>query len=92
MALISIKVFRALLCSGSLNKATESEIASSPVKDALPLANAFKIKRIAAKLNNPCGSPSGSKPSLSVGYVGRLPVKFRYKPKRKTVNIAIINK
>ena len=53
VALISIKVLRALLCSGSLNKATESDIASSPVKDALPLAKAFKTKSIAAKLSNP---------------------------------------
>ena len=77
VALINIKVFLALLCSGSLNKATESEIASSPVKAALPLAKAFKINKIAARLNKPCGSPKGKSPGESVGYSGRVPVKLR---------------
>ena len=47
------KVRRAFTCSGVLNNATPSEIASNPVKDDPPFANARSKIKIAAKLNKP---------------------------------------
>ena len=56
------RVRRALTCSGSLNNDTPSEIASSPVKDEPPFANARSKINIAAKLNNPCAWPTSTAP------------------------------
>ena len=51
--LMITKVRRAFTCSGVLNSATPSEIASNPVKDDPPFANARSKIKIAAKLNKP---------------------------------------
>ena len=74
---IIVNVRRALTCSGERNSETLSETASSPVREALPFANAFKIIRIAANVMSPCSSPSGSNPGASVAYSGNEPLTFR---------------
>ncbi|CAB4687142.1 unannotated protein [freshwater metagenome] len=62
MVLIITNVRRALTCAGSLNKATPSEIASSPVKEEPPFANARSKINTAAKVNNPCDWPISTAP------------------------------
>ena len=52
--LIIIRVLLALTCSGSLNKETPSEIASSPVKDDPPFAKALSNMNMAAAVSKPC--------------------------------------
>ena len=74
---INVNVRRAFTCSGERNSETLSETASRPVREALPLANAFKIIRIAAKVIRPCSSPNGSNPAVFVAYSGNEPFIFR---------------
>ena len=63
MVLIITKVLRAFTCSGDLNNETPSEIASRPVSEEPPFANARNKIKIAAKVNSPCDSPIGTAPS-----------------------------
>ena len=56
------KVRRAFTCSGVLNNATPSEIASNPVSEEPPFANARSKINIAAKVNKPCDCPSSTAP------------------------------
>ena len=70
---MATNVRRAFICSGDLKRGTLSETASRPVSDALPLAKAFKIISIAAKVNKPCSSPSGSSPGVWLEYCGSVP-------------------
>ena len=53
MVLIITKVLRAFTCSGDLNSETPSEIASRPVSEDPPFANARNKIKIAAKVNRP---------------------------------------
>ena len=66
VALMRIRTFLAFTCSGDLKSGTLSEIASIPVSEALPLANAFNIKSTAATDKRPWLSPIGTRPSVSV--------------------------
>jgi hypothetical protein len=52
--LIITRVLLAFTCSGDLNKETPSEIASRPVNDDPPFANARSNIKMAAKVNKPC--------------------------------------
>ena len=52
--LIITRVLLAFMCSGDLNKETPSEIASSPVKEDPPFANALSNIKIAAKVHKHC--------------------------------------
>ena len=85
-------VRRALTCSGVLKSATPSEIASSPVREDPPFANARSKINIAANVSNPLGSPSGTAPGRFVSSSGNVPEKWRYKPIAKTINIDPTNK
>ena len=68
-------VRRAFTCSGALKSATPSEIASRPVSDEPPFANARSRIKIAAKVSRPLGSPSGTAPGKSVSSFGSVPLK-----------------
>ena len=57
IALIISSVFFAFTPSGTLNRATPSEIASRPVSDEPPLANARIKINMAAKLSKPFAWP-----------------------------------
>ena len=48
----------AFTCSGALNNATPSEIASNPVSDDPPLAKARNKIKIAAAVKSPCSCPN----------------------------------
>ena len=65
----------ALSASGALNRATPSEIASSPVSDDPPFAKARSRINIAAPVSNPLGWPTSTAPGKSVSSIGRVPVK-----------------
>ena len=62
IVLMITKVLRAFICSGVLNNATPSEIASNPVSDEPPFANARSKIKIAAKLNKPWAWPISTAP------------------------------
>ncbi|CAB4767885.1 unannotated protein [freshwater metagenome] len=85
--LIITKVLLAFTCSGSLNNATPSEIASNPVKDEPPFANALSNINIAAKVNRPCSWPISTAPGWFTSRTGRDPVIWRYIPIEKTIAI-----
>ena len=71
--LMITKVLLALTCSGDLNKETPSEIASSPVKEDPPFANAQSNIKIAAKVSNPCSWPISTAPGWLISKVGNVP-------------------
>ena len=75
--LITYKVRRAFICSGVLKSATPSEIASSPVKDEPPFANARSKIKMAAKVSRPWLSPTSTAPGKSVGRTSSVPVATR---------------
>jgi hypothetical protein len=52
--LIITRVLLAFTCSGALNNATPSDIASSPVKDEPPFAKALSKINMAASVSKPC--------------------------------------
>ncbi|CAB4575353.1 unannotated protein [freshwater metagenome] len=59
------KVRRAFTCSGDLKSATLSEIASRPVNEDPPFANARSRMNIAANVSNPWPSPTSIAPGCS---------------------------
>ena len=81
------RVLLAFTCSGDLNKETPSEIASSPVKDDPPFANARSNMKMAAKVSKPCSCPISTAPGWLISKVGRVPEISRQMPIAKTVNI-----
>ena len=90
--LMITSVRRAFTCSGALKSATPSEIASRPVKDDPPFAKARSKINMAANVSNPLGSPIGTAPGKFVSSIGSVPLKWRYKPIAKTINIEPTNK
>ena len=87
MQLIVTRVRRAFTCSGVLNSATPSEIASKPVSEEPPLANARNKIKIAAAVNSPCSCPNSIAPGKSVSRTGSVPVESLHSPVPKTINM-----
>ena len=73
MQLIITSVRLAFTCSGALNSATPSDIASKPVSEDPPLANARSRIKIAAAVKSPCSCPTSTAPGKSVARTGRVP-------------------
>ena len=81
------RVRLAFWSSGALKSATPSEIASSPVSDEPPFANARSRINIAAAVSSPCSCPSSIAPGKSVSKTGSVPFMSRQIPIVKTMNI-----
>ena len=81
------RVLFAFTCSGSRKSATPSEIASRPVSEDPPLANARSKIKIAANVNKPCGSPTSMAPGKSVASTGSVPCESLQRPIPKTINM-----
>ena len=90
--LIITKVLLAFICSGALNKATPSDIASNPVKEEPPFANALSNIKIAASVSKPCSWPISTAPGWLTSKTGSVPVIWRKIPMEKTIAIEPTNK
>jgi hypothetical protein len=85
MRLIKDSVRRALTPAGGLKALTPLEIASKPVSDDPPLANALSSTKIAAQEKiASCWLVTGNCPATSVAYCGRSPRISRPIPRRIT--------
>ena len=90
--LIITSVFLALADSGDLNKPTPSAIASRPVKDDPPLANALSKIKTAAAESSPCSLPISIAPGERGSSSGNPVVSSRKIPIPNTTNIEPTNK